>query len=225
MDRNCIQAVKRVFGTPLPDAEALIIIEMDGDRRVVEEDLKAAADICRASGAADIDFATDKEKIDMIWQSRKSVLPAMARSGDRGPIPLADDIGVPISKVPEVVGQIGDIARRHGIVIGAYGHAGEGNIHCKVLINVKSEKEWQAAKEATDEIHEAVLKAGGTVSAEHGIGITRARLFKVERGVAVEVMRKIKKVLDPNNILNPGKIFDAPDDMYTDNRFILGECD
>ena len=225
MDQNCIQAVKRAFGTPLPDVAALIIIEMDGDRRVVEEDLKAAADICRASGAGDIDFATDPVKIAMIWEARKSVLPAMASSGERGPVPLADDIGVPISKVPEVVGKIGEIARRNGIVIGAYGHAGEGNIHCKVLINIKSEKEWAAGKRATDEIHEAVLLAGGTVSAEHGIGITRGRLFRVERGAAVEVMRKIKKVMDPNNILNPGKIFDAPDDMYSDNRYILGECD
>jgi glycolate oxidase len=215
MDRNCIQAVKKAFGTPLPDTEALIIIEMDGDKRVVEDDLKAAAAICTAAGAKDIDFATDQAKIDMIWQSRKSVLPAMARSGERGPI----------SKVPEVVKTFGEIAKRNGIIIGAYGHAGEGNIHCKVLINLKSEKEWAAGKKATDEIYEAVLKAGGTMSAEHGIGITRARLFRVERGAAVDVMRKIKKALDPKGILNPGKIFDAPDDMYSNNRYILGECD
>ena len=225
MDSNCIQAVKKAFGTPLPDTEALIIIEMDGDKRVVEEDLKAAADICRAAGAKDIDFATDPAKIAMIWEARKSVLPAMARSGERGPISLADDLGVPISKVPEVLKTFSEIAKRNNIIIGAYGHAGEGNIHCKVLITLKSEKEWQAGKKATDEIYEAVLKAGGTMSAEHGIGITRARLFKVERGAAVDVMRKIKKALDPNNILNPGKIFDAPDDMYSNNRYILGECD
>ena len=225
MDRNCIQAVKKAFGAPLPDAEAIIIIEMDGDKRVVEEDLKAAGDICRASGAKDIDFATDPAKIAMIWESRKSVLPAMARSGERGPISLADDLGVPISKVPEVVKHFGEIARKHGIIIGAYGHAGEGNIHCKVLINLKSEKEWEAGKKATDEIYETVLGVGGTMSAEHGIGITRARLFRVERGAAVDVMRKIKHALDPNNILNPGKIFDAPDDMFSYNRYILGECD
>ena len=225
MDKNCIQAVKKAFGTPLPDTEALIIIEMDGDKRVVEEDLKAAAEICKASGAKDIDFATDPAKIAMIWEARKSVLPAMARSGERGPISLADDLGVPISKVPEVVKHFGEIAKKHGIIIGAYGHAGEGNIHCKVLINLKSEKEWEAGRRATDEIYETVLRVGGTMSAEHGIGITRARLFRRERGAAVDVMRKIKKVLDPNNILNPGKIFDAPDDMFSENRYILGECD
>ena len=223
MDHNCIQAVKKAFGTPLPDTEALIIIEMDGDKRVVEEDLRAAAEICTKAGAGNIEFATDPVKIAMIWEARKSVLPAMARSGGRGPVSLADDIGVPISKVPEVVKHFGDIARRHGIIIGAYGHAGEGNIHCKVLIDVKSEKEWEAGRKATMEIYETVLKAGGTTSAEHGIGITKAGAFKVERGPAVEVMRKIKRALDPNNILNPGKIFDAPDDMFSDNRYILGD--
>jgi len=225
MDKNCIQAVKRKFGTPLPDAEALIIIEMDGDRRVVEDDLKAAGEICRTAGAGDIDYATDPAKIAMIWESRKQVLPSMAGSGGKGPVSLADDLGMPISKVPEVLRRLGEIARCNGLVIGAYGHAGEGNIHCKVLINVKSEKDWEAARKATDEIYEEVLKAGGTMSAEHGIGITRGRLFKVERGASIEVMRKIKKALDPQNILNPGKIFDAPDDMLADNRYITGECD
>ena len=225
MDRNCIQAVKKKFGTPLPDAEALIIIEMDGDKRVVEEDLRAAGDICRAAGAGDIDYATEPAKIAMIWESRKQVLPSMAGSGGKGPVSLADDLGMPISKVPEVLRRLGEIAKSNGLVIGAYGHAGEGNIHCKVLINVKSEKDWEAARKATDEIYGEVLKAGGTMSAEHGIGLTRGRLFKVERGASIEVMQRIKKALDPKNILNPGKIFDAPDDMLADNRYITGECD
>ncbi|MGQ9581925.1 MAG: FAD-binding oxidoreductase [Thermoplasmatota archaeon] len=225
MDTNCIQAVKKAFGTPLPDAAAIIIIEMDGDPRVVEEDLRAAGEICRAAGAQNIDYATDPAKIAMIWESRKSVLPAMARSGERGPISLADDMGIPISRVSEVIGHFPDIARKHNIVIGAYGHAGEGNIHGKVLLNLKSKREWEAGRRATDEIYETVLRAGGTMSAEHGIGITRARLFKTERGPAVEVMRKIKRALDPNNILNPGKIFDAPDDMYSFNRYVIEESE
>jgi glycolate oxidase len=225
MDKNCIQAVKKKFGTPLPDAEAIIIMEMDGDRRVVEEDLKAAGEICKAAGAGEIDYATDPAKIALIWESRKQVLPAMAGSAGRGPVSLADDLGMPISKVPGVLRTFSGIAERNGLVIGAYGHAGEGNIHCKVLINVKSAGDWEGARRATDEIYEEVLRAGGTVSAEHGIGLTRGRLFRAERGASIEVMRKIKKALDPKNILNPGKMFDAPDDMLIDNRYITGECD
>ncbi len=225
MDQNCIQAVKRKFGTPLPDAEAILIIEMDGDRRVVEDDLKAAGGICRDAGSGDIEYATDPAKIAQLWESRKQVLPSMASFGGKGPVSLADDLGMPISKVPEVVRTFGEIAKKNGLIIGAYGHAGEGNIHGKVLIDVKSERDWEAARRATDEIYEAVLRAGGTVSAEHGIGISRARLFRVERGASIEVMKKIKRALDPKDILNPGKIFDGPDDMLSDRRYVIGECE
>ena len=119
---------------------------------------------------------------------------------------LADDMIVPISKVPETVRAFQEAAERNDIVIGTYGHAGTGNLHTKVLINPLAKTSWQQAEAAVNDIYEAVIALQGTVSGEHGIGISKAPWMQKERADTLALMSAIKQVIDPNNIMNPGKI-------------------
>jgi Fe-S oxidoreductase len=132
---------------------------------------------------------------------------------------LADDMAVPIYNVPKAVAAIEEIAGHYDICIPAYGHAGDGNLHTKVLMDPTSPEHWKQAEEAVGKIYDAIFALGGTTTGEHGIGITKAPLFHKERGAAVKVMKAIKKALDPHNIMNPGKIMDWEEGFVTHLRY------
>ena len=111
--------------------------------------------------------------------------------------------------------KIHEIADRNNVIMTAYGHCGSGCVHTKIMIDTTKESQWQGAKKAVTEIYEYVNSVGGTTSAEHGIGISKAPAFKIEKESSLELMRAVKKAFDPNNILNPNKLQDAPDDWVT----------
>ena len=118
---------------------------------------------------------------------------------------MNEDIVVPRSKIPDILRAIGGIAKRHDLLIVNFGHAGDGNIHTNIMID---EAEAERAENAVKEIFEATLRLGGSISGEHGIGLSKAAYLPMELGAeALAVMMKIKHALDPNYILNPGKIF------------------
>ncbi|MGC9553802.1 MAG: FAD-binding oxidoreductase [Thermoplasmatota archaeon] len=207
MDSVCIRAVNRSMQVGLPECDAIILAEVDGPEEIVRRDIEKVADICRQSGARDVNFTTDEKEMLKLWKGRKGVLPSLSRYGrDSVSVSLADDMSVPISKLPLAIKQFQEIAEKHGIVIGTYGHAGDGNLHTKVLINPLEEGAWGRAEAAVDGIYRAVLALGGTVSGEHGIGISKAPWMQIERRDSLEVMEAIKRAVDPQNIMNPGKI-------------------
>ncbi len=202
MDKVCIEAVKKAMDIDLPDAEALLLIEVDGKAMEVKEGIKKIAKILEEK-ADKIEFTDDEERMAELWKGRKGVLPSLSRYGeDMVSVSLADDMSVPISKIPYAIKEFQNIARKYGIIVGTYGHAGDGNLHTKVLINPNDEKNWKKAEQAVDEIYKVVYELGGIASGEHGIGITKAPWINGD----IATMEKIKKAIDPKNIMNPGKM-------------------
>jgi glycolate oxidase len=193
------------LGLPL-DVEAILIIETDGnDQALVVREIEAIAHTCRQSGAREVRVAKDEEEEAEIWQARRSVSPSLAR---RRPNKLGEDISVPRSAIPEAVRRIKAISQKYNLPIAVFGHAGDGNLHPNILFDKRDEEEWARVEEATKEIFAAALELGGTLSGEHGVGTLKRAFLESDVGpLAIEVMRNIKKALDPKGILNPGKIF------------------
>ena len=115
---------------------------------------------------------------------------------------------MPISRIPEAVVAFQKIAQENGVIVGTYGHSADGNLHTKMLVEPNSQDSWKRGEKAVGEIYDKVLALGGTVTGEHGVSITKAPYMQKERADSLEAMKKIKKALDPKNIMNPGKIFD-----------------
>jgi glycolate oxidase len=192
------------MGLPV-EAGALLIIEVDGVPEAIAQDVQEIQKICLANQALEMKVAKDDREADELWKARRSVSTAVVKIN---PTKINEDITVPRSRVPDILRQVQGIAKKHNLIIVNFGHAGDGNIHVNVLIDRRRPGEEERAHEAVKEIFEATLKLGGTLSGEHGIGITKAPYVSMELGdMGLEVMRRIKKAFDPNNILNPGKIF------------------
>lgn len=215
MDRVCIRAVNKAMGIGLPDAEALLLIEVEGRGEEVTIIIKKISSIIEKL-ATKIEFTDDEEKMLTLWKGRKGVLPSLSRYGeDMVSVSLADDMCVPMSNVPRAIKAFQQIAEKYGIIIGTYGHAGDGNLHTKVLINPDKEENWHDAEKAVDEIFKAVKELGGLSSGEHGIGITKAPWLNGD----VMTMELIKNALDPNNIMNPGKIMQWKSSIISHLRY------
>ncbi len=208
MDNFTIRAVEDYSNAGLPvDAGALLLIEIDGHKAQVEEDSKKVEDICRNQGATSIQAARDDAERDKIWEARRCALSALAKVK---PTLVLEDATVPRSKIPDMIRAIQNISREYGVLIGTFGHAGDGNLHPTILTNQKDSSDWENAKKAIDAIFEHALSLGGTLSGEHGIGLAKSRFLKKETNEAtISYSSQIKSALDPNNILNPDKILGA----------------
>jgi glycolate oxidase len=195
------------MGLELPEVEGMLIMEVDGHREAVKEQIKSITDICSSAGGFDIRWSDDPRERGKIWAARAGLVSALSRykEGYRL-IPISEDFGVPVSKIPEAIKETQKISKKHDIIIAAFGHVGDGNLHTTFIIDVRHPLEWKKVKVVGQELIELAIRLGGTVTAEHGTGIARARFIKRELGNAHELMRKIKRSLDPNNILNPGKM-------------------
>jgi glycolate oxidase len=134
-------------------------------------------------------------------------------------VSLADDMAVPISRIPEAVVAFQGIAKENGVIIGTYGHAADGNLHTKMLLDPTSADDWQRGEKAVGQVFDAVISLGGTVTGEHGVGISKAPYMQKERASALQTMLAIKRALDPNNILNPGKIMQWQGSILTKLRY------
>ncbi|MGD1059861.1 MAG: FAD-binding oxidoreductase [Methanomassiliicoccales archaeon] len=206
MDSTCIRAVNKTVKAGFPDVEALCMIEVDGEPETVEKEAAAVRQVCKEVGATSVECSSEAAQMARWTYGRKSIMSSLSRYGEGWvSVSLADDMAVPISRIPEAVVAIHEIADRNGVVIGTYGHAADGNLHTKMLLDPTSADYWQRAEKAVGEVYAVVLSLDGTVSGEHGVGISKAPYMQDERSNSIHAMMAVKRALDPNNILNPGK--------------------
>ena len=205
MDNFTIRAVEDFSKVGLPvDAAALLLIEVDGHPAQVEEDAEKVEALCRKHGATSIRVARDAAERDKVWQARRSALSALAKLK---PTLVLEDATVPRSKIPEMVTAMQEIGKKYDVDIGTFGHAGDGNLHPTILTDKRNKEEWERVEAAISAIFDRALAMGGTLSGEHGTGIAKSCYLEKETSPATIVYSKrVKEALDPNNILNPGKI-------------------
>jgi len=206
MDNASIRCVERHLKMDLPvEAGALLLIEVDGKTEEVGMLIQQLSTLCMSQGAKDTKVARKKEEIAELWKARKAISPALFQYG---PDKINEDIVVPRSKIPDMVRKIEALKENTGLTIVSFGHAGDGNIHFNIMLDKRNPDELKKAEAAIDALFEHTLELGGTISGEHGVGITKAPYIAKEIGsVELNLMKKIKKIFDPNGILNPGKIF------------------
>jgi glycolate oxidase len=212
MSEPCIKAVNKATGMGLPEVAGMLLIQLDGAPEVVKRDVSVVGDICKKAGAVSVEFTEDTNRITELWKARKQMIPSLSiLKEEYATTMLADDMAVPPSQIPKAVAGIWEISEKYDIIIPPYGHAGDGNLHTKVLMMPANPDHWKQAEKAVAEIYELIHALGGTTTGEHGIGITKARDFHKERKDMIPMMQSIKKALDPNNIMNPHKV-----DQWTD---------
>ena len=206
MDGRTIDCVRQATGLEVPlAARALLIIEVDGDRDLLDKQAEKIAEIIRPLGVVETRIATTPAESEALWQIRRSVSASLRKVN---PDKFNEDICVPRSKLPEMIRKIDAIAEKFTIPIVNFGHAGDGNIHVNIMIDKKVPGELEKAHAAIEEVFKGALELGGTMSGEHGVGIAKAPYIPLEiTPEAAFYMKTLKKALDPNNILNPGKIF------------------
>lgn len=206
MDNASIRCVEDYLHLGLPiDAGALLLIEVDGDREVLPKYIQKIDQITRDLDRYEMKVAENEKETEALWKARKALSPATYRLN---PTKVNEDITVPRDQIATFIKEAERIAEKSHLKMVNFGHAGDGNIHTTLMIDGKNEDERKRAEAAIEEIFKLTLRLGGTLSGEHGVGLTKAAYIDLELSPAtIDVMKKIKKVLDPNNILNPGKIF------------------
>lgn len=206
MDKDSIKCVEDYSGMGLSDnVDALLLIEVDGDMGLVGNQAETIKKICLDNNAKEVRTAGDKREAKKLWQARRSISPALAKLK---PNKINEDIVVPRSKIPDAIIGIRQIAGKYNLTNANFGHAGDGNIHVNIMIDKSLKDEFKKAEEAVKKIFELVISLGGTISGEHGIGITKMPYIGMELSQpAIDIMKSIKHALDPKGILNPGKIF------------------
>jgi glycolate oxidase len=203
IDGGAIRAVENYLKQDISRSSgAMLLAEVDGPHADTASEIATLERICREAGAIMVKRAENKGEQDQLWKIRRSISPALYTIKPRK---INEDIVVPPSRVPDIIDEVQEIAKRYGLLIVTFGHAGDGNIHVNILIE---EEERLNAMKAVKDVFTAVLRMQGSISGEHGIGLSKANYLPMEVGQhALEAMKKIKRALDPNNILNPGKIF------------------
>ena len=208
LDNFTIRAVEDFSQAGLPkEAAAMLLVELDGHQAQVEEDAARVEALCRAKGATSVRVAQDAAERDRVWAARRAALSALAQLK---PTLVLEDATVPRSRIPDMVTAIQQIARKYDLTIGTFGHAGDGNLHPTILTDKRDPAEWERVEEAIDAIFDEALKMGGTLSGEHGTGTAKSRYLEKETSAGTILFsQRIKRAMDPNNILNPGKIIAA----------------
>jgi len=206
LDRNSINAVESMFAFGLsPEATALMLVSVDGTVEETERTLSIVERVLRYGGAFDLVRARTKVEEDRLWDVRRALSPAIKRYGT---LKLNEDVVVPRSRVPDLIERVEEIGRRFNTFVVNFGHAGDGNIHVNYMCDREDPEAVSRAREAVKETFAVAIELGGTISGEHGIGYVKAPYLNMALDPAtIDTMKRIKQTLDPNNILNPGKMF------------------
>ena len=207
LDRITIKCVEDFAKIGLPlDAEAILLMETDGHAAVVEEQARQMEEIARRCGAVQVQVAANAEEAARLATARRSAFSALARVA---PTTILEDATVPRSELAKMIRFIQEVGARHRLRIGTFGHMGDGNLHPTFLTDERNADEMARVEKAMHEIFDYALALGGTITGEHGIGLAKKSFLPAAIGDAsLALLRQLKRTLDPDGILNPGKIFD-----------------
>lgn len=206
LDQLSINAVEHKYHKGLPlDAGAILITEVDGNvQNDLDVQLNIIEEVFLENSCSEFKRAQNKEESNAIWFARRNASPCMHLYGSKK---LNEDIAVPRSKLPALLDEISKISKKYNVKVPSFGHAGDGNVHTNVMVDGNDPVQLENGHKAIEEIFKATLALGGTLSGEHGIGLSKASFMNLAfTGAEMELFRSIKKAFDPNNILNPSKM-------------------
>ncbi len=206
LDNLTIKAVEQKFNKGLPtDAGAILITDVDGNlTEEIEYQLQVIEKVFKENGCINFKIAKDKKEANELWFARKNASQSITIYGSKK---LNEDITVPRSILPTLLKKIDEVAKKYGVTIPCFGHTGDGNVHTNVMVDGSDEKQIKIGYKAIEDIFKITVELGGTLSGEHGIGLSKAPFMNLAFSEAeLNLFRSIKKAFDPNNILNPGKM-------------------
>jgi glycolate oxidase len=208
LDSVSLDVVKEVMGLDIRDeVGCMLFIQVDGQKATVQEQLEQINEIADKHNQIGMKWTDDAQEMAKIWEARSGLVAALSKvvRGERL-MPLVEDFGVPVSRIPDVIKEVQKVGEKHGFRIASFGHVGDGNVHAVLLLDARKKEHWQKAKEIAQDFIDVTLRLDGTLTAEHGTGMAKSPYMVEELGVGQDIMRTIKQALDPNGILNPGKM-------------------
>ena len=205
LDHASINYIEDYVKIGLPrDAGAMLLIEVDGHPAQVEDEAVIVEKVLRDNSATEIVVARDAVEKSRIWEARRVAIPALARCR---PTLMLEDATVPRSKIPAMIKALDEIAARHNVTIATFGHAGDGNLHPSILCDRRDKEEFSRVERAVDDLFNAALELGGTLSGEHGIGTAKIKWLEQETSHGtIMFSRRLRKAFDPKGLFNPSKI-------------------
>ena len=205
LGRHTLQAINQNTELNLPEVDAMLLAETDGYTQTeTDYQMQKVLEVFRKNKPKEVAQAASEQEAADLWKARKSAYAVLARIKTHFVI---EDVTVPMGKIVDLLKGIEAIAEKNSLMIATYGHAGDGNLHPQILYDGDDGHEAEKVEEASAELFQLAIDLGGTLTGEHGIGLSKAPFMTLEHDpVAMEVMRSIKRVFDPNNILNPGKM-------------------
>jgi glycolate oxidase len=205
LGKETLVAINQNTDLDLPEVGAMLLVETDGyTEEETEYELKKVIEIFKEKNAREIKKAKTEEEAAELWKARKSAYAVLARIKTHF---VLEDVTVPMSNVAPMLKGIQEIAEKHNLQIATFGHAGDGNLHPQILYDGYDPDQVKRMEAASADLFKLSIELGGTLTGEHGIGLSKAPYMTMEHdAVAMDVMRSLKKVFDPNNILNPGKM-------------------
>lgn len=206
LDQPTLKVVEDFAKIGLPtDVEAVLLIEQDGPAEIVERDIARMKEICLQEQAVSVDIADTEEEALALKTARRSALSALARLK---PTTILEDATVPRSEIAKMVKAINEIAKKHHVTICTFGHAGDGNLHPTCITDERNKEEMERVEHAFEDIFAAAINLGGTITGEHGVGAMKAPYLEWKlQAEGMAIMKAVKEAFDPNNIMNPGKVF------------------
>jgi glycolate oxidase len=223
LDKTSIEVVNKTMGLGIPDAvDSILFIEIDGKKQAVKTDIRRIDKICKANNGIENKWDDDPAKRLKMWAARQGIIASLSKvkRGSRLQS-IVEDFGVPITKIPETIREIQEISKKHNFPISTFGHIGDGNLHAVIISDPRNKAEWDMVRKVANDFIDLTLRFKGTLTAEHGVGMAKSPFIRLELGESHGVMKDIKEALDPNNILNPGKMGfdDSIRDMYDNFAF------
>lgn len=201
LDKVTLDAISKTSGLKFPEAQAMLLIEVDGFKEAIKGKLSILESLLRSEDAVDVKIASTEIENEELYKARKAAIPSLATLGMNSTV---EDVTVPISQIPRILMAIQDLSNKYNLTIGSLGHMGDGNTHPVIIYNEQDEGERSRVKRLREDLFKVAVELGGTLTGEHGIGRTKSHFMSLEHDdVTIAIMKSIKSTLDPYNIMNP----------------------